>query len=76
MKIPKIITGILATWKKVGLWIGKKVAWLIMSLVYLVLFAPIAIVIHRRYRFQRTEKRDSYFIAHDASSDTLYEHQF
>ncbi len=76
MEIPKVLQRILATWKKVGLWIGKNVAWLVMTIVYTVLFAPIAVVMKRRYRHERTTEKESYFMAHDASSDTLYEHQF
>lgn len=76
MKIPKVIQRIFSTWKKVGLWIGKKVAWLIMAMVYMVLFAPIALIMKRKYLRERANSQDSYFKTHDASSDSLYEHQF
>lgn len=71
-----LLMRIIHTWKKVGLWVGKRVATAVLLVVYGVLFAPFGIVMGYRYRKDRAQKKESYFVDHDASSDTRYEHQF
>jgi TRAP-type mannitol/chloroaromatic compound transport system permease small subunit len=76
MHIPTIMKRIFGTWKKIGLWLGKAVAWIVLVTVYGVVFAPIALVMRFQYNKERAQKRQSYFVDHDASSDARYEHQF
>lgn len=76
MNIPPIVTRIFDTWKKVGLWVGKNVARAVLMFVYVVLFAPFAVIMRYQYSMQRLQKRDSYFIDHEAVTDERYEHQF
>ena len=76
MHAPPIMKRILDVWKKIGLWVGKCVAWIVLMVVYIVLFAPIAVVMRFQYHKERAQKKSSYFVEHDPSSDARYEHQF
>lgn len=72
----QILLNFLNAWKAFGKKIATFVSLILLVLLYLVIFAPVGIVMTIVNSRKRKKYKETYWINHDPASDTLYEQQF